>query len=66
MNFNVRNIGGEYNEVTVDAIDSGTINSQECRDLAMRMMNAASELLYNIDEKEASDACDVAVSLINP
>jgi len=65
MNFNVRNIGGEYNEMTVDAIATGTMNAHECRDLAMKMMNAASELLYNINERDASNSCDAAVCLIN-
>ena len=65
MNFNVRNIGGEYNEMTVDECHTGSMDAQECRDLAMRMISAASEILYNIDEKEASDACDTATSLIN-
>ena len=47
MNFNVRVICGEYQEMTVDAIETGTIDKKEAIKLAQDMISAADELLYN-------------------
>ena len=65
MNFNVRSIGGKYSEMSVDEIQTGTLDELESCDLAIAMINAASELLWNAGDEVSSDACDNAVSLIN-
>tara|TARA_R110000851_G_scaffold246998_1_gene399528 strand:+ start:240 stop:443 length:204 start_codon:yes stop_codon:yes gene_type:complete len=50
MNFKVRCISGGNNplsEMTVDEIETGTLNSKESLDLAYKMITAADELLSN-------------------
>jgi hypothetical protein len=57
MNFNIRHIGGEYVEMKVDAIETGTMDAQEAAELAVGMINAAAELLHTADISWASSMC---------
>jgi len=55
VNFTVRDIGGKYQEMKVDAIETNTMDKKEAIELAYNMISAAGELLdgAGID----SDAC---------
>ena len=55
MRFNVRSICNQYQEMSVDEIDTGVMDNDEARELSMSMIAAAGELLCGIDD-EASDA----------
>mgnify|MGYP003650571299 CR=1 FL=1 len=57
MNFNIHHIGGEYTEMKVDAIETGTMDSLEAAQLAGEMLDAASELLSASNIDWASNAC---------
>ena len=57
MNFNVRNIGGNYQEMTVDAIETGTLDKKEAIRLAQKMVSAAEELLRGCDVKAETQMC---------
>ena len=57
MNFDVRSICGKYQEVKVDEIDSGTLDTKEAIELAKNMIDAAEDLLWGADMKASSDAC---------
>ena len=57
MNFNVRNIGGDYQEMTVDAIETGTLDKKEAIRLAQKMVSAAEELLWGCDVKAETQMC---------
>jgi hypothetical protein len=61
MNFNVRTIGGEYQEMTVDAIETGTLDKKEAIRLAQQMVSAAEDLLYGVGLRGNSDACGTIV-----
>jgi len=61
MNFTVRNIAGEYQEMTVDAIETGTMGKKEAVRLAQAMISAAEELLHGADLPVNSDACGTIV-----
>jgi len=61
MNFTVRGIGGEYQEMKVDAIDTGTMDKKEAIRLAQQMISAAEDLLYGADLRVNSDACGIIV-----
>lgn len=56
MKFNVRSICNQYQEMSVDEIDTGVMGNDEAKRLAIEMIEAAEELLCGIDE-DASDAC---------
>jgi hypothetical protein len=55
MRFNVRIICNQYQEMSVDEIDTGVMDNDQSRELAMSMIAAADELLCGIDD-DASDA----------
>jgi len=57
MNFNIHHIGGEYVEMKVDAIETGTMDSLEAAQLAGELLDAASELLSATNIDWASNAC---------
>jgi len=57
MHFNVRNICGDYQEMTVDAIETGTMDKREATRLAQEMISAAEDLLHGADLPVASDSC---------
>ena len=57
MNFNVRSICGVYQEMTVDAIETGTLDKKEAIGLAQEMVSAAEELLRGCGVKTESDMC---------
>ena len=57
MKFNVRGICGKYTEMSVDEIETGTLDNDEAAALAGDMIAAAAELLAHIDMDSASDAC---------
>ena len=61
MHFNVRTIGGEYQEMTVDAIETGTLDKKEAIRLAQQMISAAEDLLYGVNLRVNSDACETIV-----
>jgi hypothetical protein len=46
MEFKVRSFGGIYREISVDEISTSTLNAIESAELALKMINAADELLY--------------------
>ena len=57
MNFNVRSIGSKYQEMTVDEMDTRTLDKKESIQLAQKMISAAEDLLYHAGLKANSDAC---------
>jgi len=57
MNFNVRSIGNNLQEMSVDEIETGTMNGKEATRLAQSMISAAEDLLYGAGLREISDAC---------
>jgi hypothetical protein len=57
MNFKINNIGGEYVEMKVDVIETGTMDAREAAELAVEMIEAASELLGAADISWASRLC---------
>lgn len=61
MNFNIRTIGGEYQEMTVDAIETGVMDKKEAIRLAQNMVSAAEDLLYRAGLRANSDACGTIV-----
>ena len=56
MKFNVKSICNQYQEMSVDEIDTGVMDNDEARSLAIAMISAADDLLSGIDD-DASDAC---------
>jgi len=62
MNFHVRRIGKNHQEMKTDAIETGTMDKKEAVDQAKRLLRAAEELLYNADEREQSDICGFIVA----
>jgi hypothetical protein len=58
MDFIIHYIGGEYVEMKVDAIETGTMDAREAAELAVEMINAASELLDAADISWASRLSD--------
>jgi hypothetical protein len=61
MNFTVRNICGQYQEMKVDAIESGTLGKRESIELAQSLLMAAEDLLYGAEMRVASDVCGTLV-----
>ncbi len=57
MNFNVRVICGKYQEMTVDAIETGTLYKGQAIRLAQKMVSAAEDLLFCAGLRVNSDAC---------
>jgi len=57
MNFNVRSIGDNLQEMSVDEIETGTMNGKEATRLAQSMISAAEDLLYRAGLRAMSDAC---------
>lgn len=51
MNFNLHWISNEYVEVSVDEINTGTLDAKEAKDLAVELIALASELLLVADSK---------------
>ena len=65
MNFNVRTICGELQEMTVDAIETGTLGKKETILLAQQMISAAEDLLHRVDLRVNSDACGSIVEALD-
>ena len=57
MNFNVHHIGSEYVKMEVDAIETGIMGSVEAAQLAVELLDAASQLLSASNINWASNAC---------
>ncbi len=63
MRFNVRSICNQYQEMSVDEIDTGVMDNEQAKELAICMIAAADELLCGIDDA-ASDACTKIVETL--
>lgn len=50
MNFNLHWISGKYVEVSVDEVNSGTLDAKEARELARDLISLVDELL-RVEEK---------------
>ena len=57
MNFNIHHISSEYVQMKVDAIETGIMDSVEAAQLAVELLDAASELLSASNTDWASNAC---------
>lgn len=65
MNFTVKSIcGKKYHEVTVDEIESGTMDNKEAKALAISMILAAGDLLYATGKRDYGDRCYATVDSI--
>jgi len=64
MRFDIHYIGSNLQDMKVDEIDTGTMDGMEAKQQAARLIDAASELLSNIDEHEASSALNYISSNI--
>jgi hypothetical protein len=65
MNFNVRNIGGKYQEMIVDESNTGTLDKRESIALAEKMIIASQELLHWSGMPVSSDACGLIQEDLN-
>ena len=57
MNFNVRYIGNDLQEMSVDEIDTGTMDKTEAIKQAQKMLSACDLLLYGAGLRVSSDIC---------
>jgi hypothetical protein len=57
MEFNVRDICGKYQEMTVTELDTGALDNKESISTAIRLISAAEDLLWRAKERNSSDAC---------
>lgn len=64
MNFKVRSICNKYTEMSVDAIETSTLDKSEAQEIAFKMIRAAGELLHNVDCTHESIACDELLECI--
>ena len=59
MNFNVRSVGGKYQEVTVEDTHTGLIDKEESILLAQKLITAAEDLLHCVGLTDHSYGCGV-------
>lgn len=57
MKFKVGFICGKYVELSVDAIESGTLDSVQAKVLALELINAAQDLLFGVSDREGGELC---------
>ena len=64
MNFSVRCIGGEYSEMKVDEIETGTLDAGEAVKLAKDMVSAAQDLLFYAGYESARSSCFTVLEIL--
>ncbi len=64
MKFNIKSICNQYQEMSVDEIDTGVMDNEQAKELAVGMISADDELLCGIDDA-ASDACTKIVESLS-
>jgi len=64
MKFKINHIGDKYQEMAVDEVHTGTLNTTEATELARDLVDAADELLHGAELESLSNICTSASEAI--